>query len=185
MCDLVVLKEGGEEMCRRYSEAFGKEPHPGDFSRRRLELGKRDFSVIKDCFLHHWPEWKNHKEIRDAIERVVIWRNGLGHANVQPFRGYLLYTPKEASFRQIREYTKCYKCFRYHKDCNCGLEDIADPSSITIRELTLQTIYDDIRTVDVECFYPTAMSLNVEYRGMEWPKGDGTYVLKENHSVRD
>ena len=48
MCDLVVLKEGGEGMRRRYSRAYGKEPHPSDFSRRRLELGMKDFTEIKD-----------------------------------------------------------------------------------------------------------------------------------------
>lgn len=94
MRDFVALKEGGDDMCRRYSQAFGKTPHPRDFSRLRLELGKLDFSVIKERYLGHWSKWKNSREIRDAIERVVLWHNGLGHANVQPFRGSLLYTPK-------------------------------------------------------------------------------------------
>ena len=185
MSDLVVLGEGDEDMCRRYSEAFGKAPHPRDFSRRRLELGRLGFSVIKDCFLHQWPKWKEHREIRDAIERIVIWRNGLGHANVQPFRGHLLYTPNKASWNQIRKYTRCHKCYQYHKHCDCRYEDIAEPYSITIRHQTLQTIYADIRTIDIECFYPTAVSLNIEYRGVAWLTEGGTYMLKETHSVRD
>ena len=183
MCDFVVLKEGGEDMRRRYSDAFGKESHPGDFSRERLKLGGRDFSEIKDCFLRHWPAWKDNREIRDAIERVVMWRNGLGHANVQPFRGHLLYTPNEASWNRIREYMKCHKCYRYLKDCDCIHEGLAEPHSLIIEQETLRTIYQDIRTLDVDCFYPTAMSLNVEYRGIAWPTEDGTYNLKENHSV--
>ena len=35
MRDLVVLKNGDVDMCRRYSEAFGRAPHPSDFSRKR------------------------------------------------------------------------------------------------------------------------------------------------------
>ena len=133
MRDFVVLKEGGEEMRRRYSDAFGKKPHPSDFSRRRLELGRLDFAVIKDRFLRHWPEWKAHREIWDAIERVVIWRNGLGHANVQPFRGHLLYTPNEVSWKRIREYMRCHKCYRYHKDCDCIHEGLAEPYSMIVK----------------------------------------------------
>ena len=185
MCDLVVLKEGGNEMRKRYSEAFGKEPHPRDFSRRRLELGSMGFNKIKTRFLDHWPQWKDIRDVRDAIERIVIWRNGLGHANVQPFRGYLLYTPTETSLKQVRKYTKCHKCLRYHNDCVCLHHDLGDPLSLIVKHETLRTIYEDIRTVDIECYYRTAISLGVEYQGVAWPKGDGTYVFKENHSVRD
>ena len=51
MRDLVVLREGGENMRRRYSAAFGKDPHPSDFSTRRMELGTRDFGVVKGTVL--------------------------------------------------------------------------------------------------------------------------------------
>ena len=181
MCDLVVLKEGNEDVRRRYSRAFGKEPHPSDFSRRRLELGMKDFSVIKDRFLSHWPQWQDSREIRDAIERVVIWRNGLGHANVQPFRGHLLYTPTEASWKRIRNFMRCHECYKYHKDCSCHHKNLAEPHSVIIKDETIQTIYKDIRTVDVECLYPTAASLDVEYRGVAWPTEDAAYVLREHH----
>ena len=182
MLDLVVLKEGDEGMRRRYSRAFGKESHPSDFSRRRLELGTKDFTVIKDRFLNHWPQWNDHVEVRDAIERVVIWRNGLGHAHVQPFRGHLLYTPIEASWRRIRNYMRCHRCYKYHKHCSCRHENLAEPHSIIVKDETLRTIYEDIRTVDVECFYPTAVSLDVEYRGVAWPTDNGAYMFKEHHS---
>ena len=180
MCDLVVLKEGDESMRRRYSGAFGKAPHPRDFSRQRLELGRSDFRVIKDRFLSLWPEWEAYGEIRDAIERVVIWRNVLGHANVQPFRKHLLYTPTEASWRRIREHMRCHQCYKYHKDCDCEQQDRGEPLSIVVRDETLQTIYEDIRTVDVECFYPAAVSIDVAYRGVAWPIEEGEYVLMDH-----
>ena len=169
MCDLVVLKEGGEEMQKCYSNSFGKESLLRDFSRRRLELGVEDFRVIKDRFLCHWPQSESGREIRDAIERVVIWRNALGHANVQHFRGYLLYTPNETAWKRIRKYTRCEKCHRYFGKCGCSQENYAEPHSITVREETLRTIYEDIRAVDIECLYPAAVSLDVAYQGVAWP----------------
>ena len=181
MCDLVVLKEGDEGMRRRYSKAFGTDPHPSDFSHRRLELGMEDFTVIKDRFLCHWPQWKDHREVRDAIERVVIWRNGLGHANVQPFRGHLLYTPNRTSWKRIGDYMRCHQCYKYYKDCDCCHENLAEPRSVIVKDETLRTIYEDIRTVDVECFYPAAKSLDVEYRGLAWPTEDATYMHNEHH----
>ena len=90
MRDLMVLREGREDMRRRYSMAFGRESHPSDFSRKRMELGTRDFGFVKEQFLEYWPEWRDDWEVHDAIERVAIWRNALGHANVQPFREFLL-----------------------------------------------------------------------------------------------
>ncbi|MXZ90520.1 MAG: hypothetical protein F4W95_10580 [Chloroflexi bacterium] len=182
MVDLVVLKEGDEEMRRRHSGALlSRKPYPIDFSRRRMELGMKDFALVKDRFMSHWPRWKQHSEISDAIERVVIWRNGLGHANVQPFRGYLLYTPTEASWQRIRNYTRCPQCFKYYKDCVCHHEDLAEPYTIKIDDKTIQTIHEDIRTVDVGCLYPTAVSLDVAYRGIAWPTEGGEYILKEHH----
>ena len=181
MRDLVVLKEGGKGMRRSYSRAFGKDSHPSDFSRRRLDFGTRDFIEIKDRFLCHWPKWKDHREVRDAIERVVIWRNALGHANVQPFRNHLLYTPREAAWKRIRNYARCSQCYRYHEECSCRHDNLAEPQSIVVKNETLRTVFEDIRTVDVECFYPTAIILNVEYCGVAWPDKDGSYILKEHH----
>ena len=179
MRDFVVLKEGDEGMRMRYSSAFGKRPHPSDFSRRRMELGKETFTATKDRFLCHWPQWKDHREVRDAIERVVIWRNGLGHANVQFFRGHLLYTPIEATWKRIRNYVRCHRCSKYYKDCGCSHENFVGPQSIIVKDETLRTIYEDIHILDVECFYPTSISLDVAYRGVAWPTQDGAYMLKE------
>ena len=180
MRDLVVLKEGDEDMRIRYSRAFGKEPHPRDFSRQRLELGRKDFTLVKNLFLSLWTQWNIDGEIRDAIERVVIWRNVLGHANVQPFRGHLLYTPTEASWRRIHEHMRCHQCYEYHKDCDCEQPERGEPLSITVKDETLQSIYEDIRTVDVECFYPAAISIDVPYRGVAWPTEEGEYVLMDH-----
>lgn len=180
MRDLVVLREGGENMRRRYSAAFGKDPHPSDFSTRRMELGTRDFGVVKGQFLEYWPEWRDDAEVHDAIERVVIWRNALGHANVQPFREFLLYTPADSAWKRIQRYTRCHKCFRYLVDCGCDHDDVAEPHSMTVRLRTLQTIYLDIRTVDVSCFYPVAVSMDVAYQGFGWLTGDGGYLVREH-----
>ncbi len=185
MRDLIVLQEGGTEMRRRYSEAFGRGPHPSDFSRKRAKLGKMDFADLKERFLEHWPHWKQNREIWDALERLVLWRNGLGHANVQPFRGYHLYTPRDASWKRIDAHMRCGQCFKYHGCCACGQEELAQPPTLIVRSQTLKTIYEDIRTVDVRCFYPTALSLNVAYSGVAWPNEEGEYTIKSNRLSGD
>lgn len=183
MRDFVVLGEGGEDLRRRYSEALRRQPHPRDFSRLRMEMGKRDFAAVKDQYLVLWPELRGDPEVVDAIERIVIWRNALGHANVQSFRGSLLYTPRDGAWEKIQSHTRCFQCYQYHKDCDCRLEDIAYPPSIVIREDTLVDIYADIHTADVQCFFPTAKRINIDYRGMAWPMPDGSFLINENHRV--
>ena len=172
MLDLVVLEKGGEDMQRRYSSAFGKEPHPRDFTRNRLELGKEGFSTVKKKFLKCWPQWNDHKEIIEAIERIVLWRNMLGHANVQPFRGYLLYTPTKDSLEQIEHHMRCHLCKKYLKDCGCEREDLAKPTTVKVSDETVLTIYEDIRAVDEQCLRPTAELLDVKYQGIKWPSED-------------
>ena len=179
MRDFVVLQEGGEEMRKRYSEAFGKEPHPTDFTYERLKLGESDFSKVKHRYLSHWPQWRNNRSIWDTIERVVFWRNALGHANVQPFREHLLFTPR--SWKTFNNHFKCHLCLQYHKDCNCVFENISNPKSFAIRDETLQSIYADIRAIDISCFHPTSELLNIEYRGVAWPTNSGGYMIKKNH----
>ena len=147
-------------------------------------MGKRDFAAVKERYWALWPELRGDPEVIDAVERVVIWRNALGHANVQPFRGYLLYTPKDGVWERIRNHTRCSRCYQYHKDCDCHQEDLADPPSIIVREETLEAIYEDIYIADVQCFFPTAECMNVEYRGMAWPMPSGGFLIKENHARR-
>ena len=185
MGDFVVLKEGGEDMCKRYSESFGRGLYPSDFSRKRLEIGKSSFGTTKTQFLRHWPNWAHEEEVSDAIERVVIWRNGLGHANVQPFRDFLLFTPIKTSLTKIRKYTRCKECNEYLKDCKCAQKDVAEPRSVVVSRQTLETIFLDIRTVDLNCYYPTAKLLNIEYQGIAWPEKDGAFAQKIYHRVED
>ena len=181
MRDFVTLKEGGEDMRRQYNQAYGRENHPREFSRRRLELGRYSFGRIKNRFLCMWPEWKERNNIREAIERAVICRNGFGHAQVQPFRPYLLYTPSVDSWETIEKYTRCHKCRRFHKDCECTQDDLAEPRTLIFRCLDDQFIdqfYGDIQTIDLDCFLPTARSLSIAYRGVAWPREKG-YVIGE------
>ena len=166
MRDFVVLREGGDDMRRRYSVAFGEESLPSDFTRARLELGISDFRVVKKRFLGHWPELTRETEILDAIERVVLWRNALGHANVQPFRAHLLYTPTKAALDNILTFMKCPDCFVRLADCECPPVAVMDPISLVIDDEMIRTIYRDIRLVDLRCFRDVASALDVEYRGI-------------------
>lgn len=183
MRDLVVLQEGGDDMRKRYSEAFGKTQHPSDFARNRLELGKLDFGRVKERFLDHWPHWKRNIEIHDAIERVVLWRNALGHMNIQPFRDFHLYTPDQRAWNKIKCYMKCGRCFRYYIKCSCNRVEQSDPPSLVIDSGTIETIYTDIRKVDLECFYPTAITLDIEYLGVAWPNVDGGFEVGIHNRV--
>ena len=182
MRDFIVLREGGDDMRRRYNEAFGREVLPSDFAQQRLNLGTQSFGVIKDRFLALWPEWKKQRDVNEAIERVVLWRNGFGHANVQPFRPYLLYTPTDKSWKLIRRYMKCPHCLNYFEACQCSQDNLMEPKSVVLRcrdAKFLEVFYADIKTVDIDCLVPTAMRLDVAYRGLAWWEGD-RYVVGQN-----
>ncbi len=182
MRDLVVLREGGRDMRRRYNAAVKNGSFPEDFARRRLELSKFSFGDLKNCFLDIWPQWKEEKTIHEAIERTVIFRNGFGHANVQPFRLYLLYTPNENAWKSINKYMRCHKCRNYLKDCQCSQENFGEPRSLKfpcLDEKFRETLYGDIKTIDLECFVPTAKLLSVTYNGMAWETKEG-YEFAEN-----
>lgn len=184
MRDFLVLREGGKEMRSRYNESYGSN-HPPEFARKRLELGRLSFGTVKKRFLCEWPEWKESTDIHEAIERIVIYRNGFGHAQVQPFRNYLLYTPADSTCKSIREFTRCDRCSLRLKDCECERDDVAEPFTLVFRcleERFLGELYGDIRRVDEKCFLSTAKKLNVAYRGVAWPIGR-KYVLAENHPV--
>ena len=180
MLDFVVLREGGDDMCRRYSSAFGKGSHPSDFTHARLELGKLDFGPIKDRFVEYWPHVARQSPVKEAIERVVLWRNTLGHANVQPFRAHLLYTPVNGTLRRMQEVFRCHRCLEYWARCQCPTEDQAEPLTLAIDSDSISTVYEDIKMVDLNCFYPVAILLNVDYMGVAWPIPGGGYVGKEH-----
>ena len=180
MLDFVVLKEGGDDMRCRYSAAYGKEPHPSDFTDERLKLGQWDFGQIKERFFVYWPELVQQREVRDAIERVVLWRNALGHVNVQQFRSHLLYTPKDSTWSKMKNFFKCYKCLKYWVSCECHAEDQAVPSTIAITSDYIDTIYNDIQLVDLNCLYRVAKLLNVNYMGVAWPVPGGGFIHMEH-----
>ncbi len=187
MRDFLVLHEGSCDLRIEYNTAYGSSMHPPEFARRRLEAGRLSFGRIKNEFLSAWPQWKDDREIRDAIERVVIYRNGFGHAQVQPFRQYLLYTPTAIALEAIREYMRCSICRSQLKNCKCNHEDVAEPLSLVFRCLDskfLVQFYGDIRTVDVKCFLPTAKELNVAYQGVAWPRGNGFTIAQHKATTR-
>ena len=110
MRDLLVLHEGDADLRTEYNKAYGSAAHPPEFARKRLELGQLTFGNLKNRFYSAWPHWKNDTEIHEAIERVVIYRNGFAHAQIQPFRQFLLYTPIPAAMNKIQEYMRCSIC---------------------------------------------------------------------------
>ena len=153
MRDLLVLQEGGEYMRKKYNEAFGCDNHPACFAKKRLELGKCSFEKIKTQLLCKWPQWKEHSNVHESIERAVIFRNGFGHANVQFFRPFLLYTPNSKSQESINNYMKCPKCLKNYKSCKCSGNDEAKPRTLIFRCLDKEfrkTFYGDIETIDLE-----------------------------------
>ena len=185
MRDLLVLHEGSCALRAKYNKAYGASNHPPEFARRRLEIGRLTFGRIKNEFLSAWPKWKADTEIHDAIERVVIYRNGFGHAQVQPFRQYLLYTPTTTALKAIREFMRCSKCLSRLKDCKCKHENATEPLSLVFRCVErnfLSQLYGDIRTVDEKCFLPTAKELDVAYQGVAWPENRG-WVLAQHQPM--
>ena len=183
MRDFVVLREGDEDMRRRYNEAHGKENHPPDFARKRLELGCLDFGDLKERFLRLWPKWKESHNIHGAIECAVIYRNGFGHAQVQPFRQYLLYTPNKYSLKKINNYMTCPNCTKLDKDCMCEQDNRAEPYTLMFKCLDDKfraNFYGNIKIIDLYCFTPTAKLLDVAYQGVAWPQGN-EYVIGGHH----
>ena len=183
MGDLIVLQDGDDDMRKRYNDAFGHENHPADFTRNRLNLGKLTFEKVKEKFLYRWPDFRKSKTVHKSIERAVIFRNGFSHANIQPFRPYLLYTPDKSACKKIKKYTKCPKCLNYREICKCQDDNLSDPRTLIFRCLEkefLTSFYGDIQRIDLECFVHAAKSIDVAYRGWAWPR-DNEYVIGRSH----
>lgn len=182
MNDFLVLTDADEEMRKRYNEVFGSGEHPELFARKRLEMSRRSFKQIKNQFLCKWPTWKNHGDVLESIERVEIYRNGFAHANIQLSRPFLLYTPNRGIWKSIKENMKCRECRKYLKTCKCSNSNFAKPRSLVFRCLDnefLTSFYGDIKTIDLDCFVPTARILNISYQGVAWPE-ESEYVIGEN-----
>ena len=180
MCDLIVLNNGGEGMRQRYNAAYGKAPHPSEFVRERMTMQADNFGRIRDEFFKLWLRWKNQDDVRESIERAVIFRNAFSHAQVQPLRPYLLYNPNQSAWKSINRYCYCGKCLKRHGDCDCSKVDLSKPRCLKLDQRYIDTTYDDIRTIDRDCFYPTAKDMGVEYRGIAWPTGHEGFSVAEN-----
>ena len=181
MRDLIVLCDGGDDMRKRYNCAFGRESHPPDFARNRLNLGKSNFGEIKEKFLCRWPDCRKDTTMHESIERAVIYRNGFAHANIQLFRPFLLYTPNKLAWEQIKKYMKCPKCCNCYGACRCQDDNLSDPKTLIFRCLEekfltsffLTSFYGDIQTID-ECFVLAAKSIDVAYQGLAVPRETNT-----------
>ena len=92
MLDLLALSDSGASVRGEYSRAVlseGPTPFPPEFANQRLQLSKGSFGATKNQFLERWPQWREDQHVRGALERTVIFRNAIGHSQVQPFRNYL------------------------------------------------------------------------------------------------
>ena len=178
MCDFIVLKKGGKELIKRYNAAYGKAPHPPEFAKERMTRKADNFGEIRDEFFELCPSRIKQADVRESIERAKIFRNAFSHAQVQPFRPYLLYNPSQSAWKSIKKYCYCGNCSKRHVDCGCPKDNFSPYLKLGWRHI--ETTYDDIRRIDRKCFYPTAVDIGVEYRGVAWPTGPEGFLVAEN-----
>ena len=180
MCDLLALEALSPESRATYNAAHkANAPWPMDFSIKRLTLSKESFGTLKGWFLDKWPQWRTHS-VHASIERVVLLRNAIGHAQVQPLRPYLLYVPEDGKWAALEEYFRCERCHQLLKDCTC---EHASPKALYLpcqESWFVQSLYENIRIVDMECLLPTAKLLSVEYQGCAWPTANGNYKVSRH-----
>ena len=177
MCDLLALEALSPESRARYNAAHkANAPWPRDFSIKRLELSEESFGTLKGWFLDKWPEWREH-DVHASIERVLLLRNAIGHAQVQPLRPYLLHVPKDKRWAKLEKYFTCGRCGLPLKTCAC---EHGFPKALRFpcqEPWFLESLYGDIRSVDEECLLPTAVHLAVAYQGCAWPTEDGNHTV--------
>ena len=174
MCDFLALEALDPESRARYNAAFtAGAPWPEDFSVGRLTLMRNSFSRLKQWFLAKWPQ---SSDVRASIERVVLLRHAFAHAQIQPFRPYLLYVPDDdRKWGALGRYFRCAQCLLPLKECNCAHASI-EALSLRCQEPWFEdSLYGDIGRVDVECFVSTAKLLGVEYQGGAWRTGNGSW----------
>ncbi len=179
MCDFIALKEGGSEMIKNYNRAYGKSPLPSDFSTARLELATHSFTKIKDKFLDLWPNWSNNSDVYESMKRVVIMRNALSHAHVQPFRNFLLYSP--TNWDSIDRFMVCGKCLETVGNCSCSRSDRSLPLCMKLDMNAIYMTFADIKKIDLECLYLTAKKMNIEYQGVAWPDEKGEFTIAKTN----
>ena len=119
MCNLLALDALGPESRARYNAAYKTNgPWPREFSIERLTLSRESFGSLKNRYLDKWPQWREH-DVHASIERGVLLRNAIGHAQVQPFRPYLLYVPEDEKWGALEKYFTCQRCCLPLKTCTC------------------------------------------------------------------
>ena len=177
MCDLLALNPLGPQGRARYNAAFqAGGPWPGDFTEERLTLSKNSFGSLKNRFLDTWPQWRAHT-VQDAIERVVLLRNAIGHAHVQPYRPYLLYVPEDGRWPALGANFTCERCRLPLKSCTCAHATVKSLILPCREPWFVASLYADIQCVDTQCLLPTAKLLGVEYQGCAWPDGSGSHSV--------
>lgn len=179
MCDLMALQEGGVTMIDQYNKACGTGSYPPEFSTRRLDTKALTFAKIRDKFFCLWPQWKHRGAVRESIERAVILRNAFSHAQVQPFRKYLLYNP--TNWDSINRYMKCGECLNHLGNCDCSKENLSEPRCLKLDLAVVDGAYEDIKAIDRECLFHTALIMGANYRGIAWPNDIGGFEVAENH----
>ena len=111
--------------------------------------------------------------MHESIERVVLLRDAFGHAQIQPFRPYLLYVPVDGKWSALGRYFRCAKCLLPLNQCSCDRASTEALSLPCQEQWFLDSLYGDISCVDFECFVPTAKLLGVEYKGGAWATANG------------
>ena len=166
MCDLLALRHGDEHLRIQYNLAFGHGPHPSAFVKKRSELQRQRFGIIKETFMCAWPIWKDSRHVHESIERTSILRNLIAHSHIQPFRKYLLCNPE--NWVRVNQWFKCSECLKYMVKCTCLKPDLADPPLLVLDSELIDSAYEDIKVVDREYLYPVAQQMKVRYIGVAW-----------------
>ena len=177
MCDLLALHSLGPQGRARYNAAYqAGGPWPAEFSDERLTLSKESFRTLKNRFLDTWPQWRTHA-VHEAIERVVLLRNAIGHAHVQLHRPYLLYVPEDGRWPALGANFTCERCRLPLLSCTCAHATVKSLILPCREPWFVASLYADIQCVDTQCLLPTAKFLGVEYQGCAWPDGSGSYSV--------
>ena len=185
MRDLLTLAESSDDVRERYNEAHqgtGFIVYPHEFASARVRVGELSLGqLVRRClerFCGSAP-WKD-ESVRATIESLSLWRNAFVHAHVEPHRPFLLYTPNAPALQKIREgWLRCWQCRGKIGICGCHPEFEHDPPVLIVRAddpRLIDALNDDLESIDLHCFVPTAHELGVVYQGLAWSAGKGLCI---------
>ena len=186
MRDLLALAETTRNERERYNRAHdvdGTLIYPEKFTSARLRLGELSLSSLTGrCYqaFAGYLCWVD-PQIRGIIVHLSLLRNAFAHAHVEPHREFLLYTPDKRALPKLGDDTRCWKCWGYSGACNCGTPFVGEPPTLVIKADDpgfIDSFNDDLMTVDLKCFLPTAFELGVVYQGCAWWLPDGYLTQK-------